>query len=97
MEKKYFKHHCESGSHEWTMYGCYEEKDVTDYGDFLCTVDDVDSDPDNEHIHHTIYKILCDLDKVTHITEEEYNAVIKKLNEVESLYNKADEIMKQLL
>lgn len=97
MEKKFFKQHFESGSHEWTIYGCYEEKDITPRGDILCVVDDVDSDPDNEHIQHTIYQDYCWPDEVTHITEEEYNAAINKLREADGYYDKADEVLKSLI
>lgn len=97
MGKKFFKQHFESGSREWTIYGCYEEKDITPQGDILCVVDDVASNPDNEHIQHAIYQNYCEPDEITHISEEEYNAVINKLREAEGYYDKADDVLKSLI
>lgn len=97
MEKKFFKQHFEGDGHEWTIYGCYDETDITPQGDILCVVDDVDSSTDDEHIRHTIYQNYCDPDEITHISEDEYNAVINKLREVDGYYNKADELLKTLI
>ena len=97
MKKKFFKQHFESGSHEWTIYGSYDEGDITLNGDIRCLVDDVDSYPGNEHIQHTIYENYCEPDEVTHIDKEEYNTVINKLRKADGYYDKADEVLKTLL
>ena len=97
MEKKFFKKHYESGSHEWTIYGSYEEEDITPLGDVMCVVDDVDSDADKEHIEHTIYQEFFEPDEVTYISEDEYNAVLNKLREADGYYDKADEVLNTLL
>ena len=60
-------------------------------------VDDVENDSDNEHIQHTIYQVCCEPDEITHISEEEYNAVINKLREADGYYDKADEVLKSLI
>lgn len=97
MEKKFFKQHFESCNREWTIYGSYDESDITPNGDILCVVDDVENDSDNEHIQHTIYQNYCEPDEITHISEDEYNAVINKLREADGYYDKADEVLKSLI
>lgn len=97
MEKKFFKQHFESGSREWTMYGCYDELDITPNGDIRCLVDDIENDSDNEHIQHTIYVLHCEPDEVTHISKDEYNTVINKLRKADGYYDKADEVLKTLI
>lgn len=94
---KYFKQHFESCNREWTIYGQFEDSDITPNGDFFCVVDDVEIDPGCDHIKHTIYENYCEPDKIELITEEEYTAVCNKLREVDKLYDKADEILKTLI
>lgn len=97
MKKKFFKQHFESGSSEWTIYGCYDESDITPNGGIRCLVDDVENDPDLGHIRHTIYENYCEPDEVTHITKEEYNAVIKKLRKADGYCDKCGELLKSLI
>lgn len=94
---KYFKQHFESGTEEWTVYGCYEEKDITKVGDFLCKVHEVFNNTDSDHIQHNVYEDYYEPDEVTHITEKEYTDVINKLHEADGYYDKADEVLKKLI
>lgn len=94
---EYFKQHFESCDHEWTIYGCYSEKDITPAGDVACSVHDIDKSGDKDHIEHSVYEDYIEPDEVTHITEKEYLAVINKLREADDYYCKADEVLKSLL
>lgn len=97
MEKKFFKKHFESGNHEWTKYGSYDEEDITPDGDILCVVDELEHGYDREYIDHNIYQEHIDLDEMMLISEKEYKAVINKLREADGYNDKAHEIFKTLL
>ena len=103
MEKIFFKQYNEekgypcAPNHEWTLYGSYEEKDITPEGEILCVVDDVDINIDTGRIMHTIYQEYLCPGELTLISEKEYRAVINKLREADGYNDKADEILKTLL
>lgn len=94
---KYFKQHFESCDREWTIYGKFEDSDITPNGDFPCVVDNIEIDTECDHIKHTTYPDYCEPDDIELITEEEYIEVGKKLCEVGKMYDQADAILKTLI
>lgn len=97
QKTKYFKKHNESCDREWTVYGCYEEQDITPSGDILCVVDDIEMNPEKSHLQHSIYQDYFEEDEITQITRSEYNEMLNKVKKAEEYLNKADSILKALI
>lgn len=94
---KYFKQHIESCDSERTIYGSFEEADILDYGDVLCTVYEVEYNGKPSHLSSSIYQDFIEPDYITYITQIEFYSVIEKLAEADALLDEADEIYKALL
>lgn len=96
MEKtKYFKQNYASGSHDWTVYGSYEDSEITPAGDIDTTVYSVDCD-DGKY-YYECYENYFDPDEITEITEEEYRHVVEQLQKVDEIQAQIDEVLKALI
>lgn len=92
---KYFKRKFATVDHEWTVYGAYEESDVTQEGDVLVSVYSVDCY--GVTYSHSRYEDYFELDKLIMITEEEYNLVLERLLLVGEVQGLIDDMLKKLL
>lgn len=92
---KYFKQINVLHGHKWTVYGAYDDSDITKQGDFEAMVYSVDFDDGNYS-----YGQYCDFfepDEITIITEDEYRHVLERLQMVDELQAKIDYVLKALL
>ena len=96
MEKmKYFKQNYASGSHDWTVYGSYEDSDITPVGDIYAIVYLVYCD-DGKY-YYDCYENYFDTDEITEITEDEYRHVVEQLHKVDEIQAQIDEVLKALI
>ncbi len=92
---KYFKQNYVSGSHELTMYGSYEDSNITPEGYIYTSVYSIDcADGIN---YYECSENYFKPDEITAITEEEYLHVIEQLQKVDWLQIQIDEVLKALL
>lgn len=96
MEKmKYFKQNYATGNHEWTVYGSYEDSDITPQGYFDAIVYSVDCN-DGKY-YYECYENYFEPDEITEITEEEYRHVVEQLQKVDEIQAQIDAVLKALI
>lgn len=94
-KKKYFKQNDALGSHNWTLYGSYEDSDITPEGYIDATVYSVDC-ADGKY-YYECYGEYLDPDEITEITEEEYRHVVEQLQKVDEIQAQIDAVLKALI
>lgn len=92
---KYFKQNYASGSHDWTVYGGYEDSDITPDGDIDTTVYSVDC-KDGKY-YYECYEDYFEPEEIEVITEDEYRHVVEQFQKVDELQAQIDAKLKALI
>lgn len=92
---KYFKQSFASGNHDRTVYGSYDDSDITPQDDINSMVYSVDCDHGN--YYYECYEDFFEPDEITEIAKEEYRHVVEQLQKVDELQAQIDKMMKALI
>ena len=92
---KYFKQHHESCDQEWTVYGGYEDSDITPEGDIDTVVYCVECKDGT--CSFELYEDYVDPEDITEITQDEYRHVVEQLQKVTTLQSQIDDILSPLI
>lgn len=92
----WFKRRFETDKSVHTVYGAYEEDEVTDDGDVLCMVYCIEENPSTERLEYDSFEDYIEPDEVEAISKEEYLRVLEELQKVDELNAKKTEILKKL-
>lgn len=97
MKTIYFKQHFESCEHERTVYGRYNEDNITPEGDIRCKVFSIELDHENKIVKMEVCEEYFEKNEITPVSIGEYVTVCKTLEKAQEYYIKAEDVLRSLI